>query len=95
MRCPHKEVAEDGLAIRAKRVNGKTSLAVLVSNEDEGGKKMDLDRITHPPRLAKGSHRPGSGKGCAMNVISYINGDDQVTDFPASSARPLSSRSRR
>jgi hypothetical protein len=25
-----------------------------------------------------------------MNVISYINGDDQVTDFPASSARPLS-----
>lgn len=51
---------------------------------------MDLDRITHLLRLAKGSHRPGSGKGCAMNVISYITGDDQVTDFPASSARPLS-----
>ncbi len=51
---------------------------------------MDLYRITHPPRLAKGSHLPGSGKGCAMNVISYINGDAQVTDFPTCSARPLS-----
>ena len=51
---------------------------------------MDLYRITHPLRLARGSHRPGSGKGCAMNVISYINGDDQVSDFPTGSARPLS-----
>jgi hypothetical protein len=51
---------------------------------------MDLDRITHPLRLAQGSHQPGTGKGCAMNVISYINGDDHVTDFPATSARPLS-----
>jgi hypothetical protein len=51
---------------------------------------MDLSRITHPLRLAKGSHLPGSGKGCAMNVISYINGDAQVTDFPTCSARPLS-----
>jgi hypothetical protein len=24
-----------------------------------------------------------------MNVISYINGDRQITDFPVSSARPL------
>ncbi|OBI87632.1 hypothetical protein A9X00_23785 [Mycobacterium sp. 1245805.9] len=52
---------------------------------------MDLDRITHPLRLARGSHRPGSGKGCAMNAISYINGDEQITDFPATSARPLAS----
>lgn len=51
---------------------------------------MDLYRITHPLRLARGSHQPGSGKGCAMNVISYINGDAQVTDFPSCSARPLS-----
>jgi hypothetical protein len=51
---------------------------------------MDLDRITHPLRLAKGSHQPGSGKGCAMNVISYINGDAQITDYPDCSARPLS-----
>ncbi|GAB7150031.1 hypothetical protein [Mycobacterium riyadhense] len=51
---------------------------------------MDLYRITHPLRLAKGSHQPGSGKGCAMNVISYINGDTRVTDFPECSARPLS-----
>ncbi|WP_197504754.1 hypothetical protein [Mycobacterium sp. 852002-51163_SCH5372311] len=51
---------------------------------------MDLGRITNPLRLAKGSHQPGSGKGCAMNVISYINGDAHVTDFPTCSAHPLS-----
>jgi hypothetical protein len=50
---------------------------------------MDLDRITHPLRLARGSHQPGSGKGCAMNVISYTNGDECITDFPSCSARPL------
>ena len=50
---------------------------------------MDRDRITHPLRLAEGSHQPKSGKGCAMNAISYINGDTEVTDFPACSARPL------
>jgi hypothetical protein len=52
---------------------------------------MELDRITNPLRLARGSHQPGSGKGCAMNVISYINGDEQITDFPPTSARPLAS----
>ena len=52
---------------------------------------MDLERITHPLRLASGSHQPESGKGCAMNAISYINGDAQITDFPATSARPLAS----
>jgi len=51
---------------------------------------MDFCRITHPLRLAKGSHEPGTGRGCAMNVISYINGDAQVTDFPTCSAVPLS-----
>ncbi len=50
---------------------------------------LDLDRITHPLRLAQGSHQPGSGKGCAMNVISYINGDAKITDYPECSARPL------
>jgi hypothetical protein len=50
---------------------------------------MDFDSITHPLRLAKGSHQPGSGKGCAMNVISYTNGDTHITDFPGCSARPL------
>jgi hypothetical protein len=52
---------------------------------------MDLDRITNPLRLARGSHQSGSGKGCAMNAISYINGDERITDFPATSARPLAS----
>jgi hypothetical protein len=52
---------------------------------------MNFERITHPLRLASGSHQPESGKGCAMNAISYINGDARVTDFPATSARPLAS----
>ena len=51
--------------------------------------QMDLDRITHPLRLVRGSHQPGSGKGCAMNAISYINGDEHITDFPTCAARPL------
>jgi len=51
--------------------------------------QMDFDHITHPLRLARGSHQPGSGKGCAMNVISYINGDTHITDFPGCSAHPL------
>ena len=51
--------------------------------------QLDLDRITHPLRLARGSHQPGSGKGCAMNALSYINGDERVSDFPTCSARPL------
>jgi hypothetical protein len=50
---------------------------------------MEFERITHPLRLASGSHQPDSGKGCAMNAISYINGDEQITDFPTCSARPL------
>jgi hypothetical protein len=50
---------------------------------------IDLDRITHPLRLASGSHQPGSGKGCAMNVISYIIGDTKITDYPKCSAPPL------
>jgi hypothetical protein len=57
---------------------------------ENGADDMDLDRITDPMRLARGSHHPGTGKGCAMNVISYITGEDHVTDFPATSARPLS-----
>src|ERR1700742_4756247 len=52
---------------------------------------MDLERITDPLRLARGSHQPESGKGCAMNAISYINGDARITDFPVTSARPLAS----
>jgi hypothetical protein len=32
---------------------------------------MTTDRITNPLRLAKGSHQPGSGKGCATD-LSWI-----------------------
>ena len=35
-----------------------------------------------PLRLAVGNHRAGSGKGCAMNVISWENGDSRISDMP-------------
>jgi Protein of unknown function (DUF732) len=35
---------------------------------------MDIDRITHRLKSAKGSHEPGSGKGCAMKVRVGIVG---------------------
>jgi hypothetical protein len=35
-----------------------------------------------PLRLAVGSHKAGTGKGCAMNVISWENGDVEITDYP-------------
>lgn len=44
-----------------------------------------------PLRLAVGSHRAGSGKGCGMNVISWENGDQQITDYP-DCADPLLAR---
>ena len=44
-----------------------------------------MNKIFEPLILAAGSHQAGSGKGCAMNVISWENGDKQITDFPACS----------
>ena len=41
--------------------------------------------ITQPLRLAVGSHQAGSGQGCAMNVISWENGDTVITDMPSCS----------
>lgn len=49
---------------------------------------IDWDRL-QPLQVVAGSHQPGSGKGCAMNVVSYITGDMQITDIPACSARTL------
>lgn len=43
------------------------------------------NNILEPLQLAAGSHQPGSGKGCAMNVISWENGDTTITDFPSCS----------
>jgi hypothetical protein len=38
--------------------------------------------ITEPLRLAVGSHTAGSGKGCAMNLVSWESGDTTITDLP-------------
>lgn len=50
---------------------------------------IDFDRL-QPLRLAAGTHKKGSGFGCAMNVISYITGEAEITDFPACSDGRLS-----
>lgn len=42
---------------------------------------IDFSRL-QPLRLAVGSHSEGSGYGCAMNVVSYITGDVEITDYP-------------
>ena len=47
--------------------------------------------ISEPLRLAVGSHEAGSGKGCAMNVISWESGDSTISDMPAC-ADPLLAR---
>lgn len=48
-----------------------------------------MNDIFTPLILARGSHRAGSGKGCAMNVVSWENGDTIITDYPACSDRML------
>jgi hypothetical protein len=40
------------------------------------------NKITEPLRLAVGSHPAGSGRGCAMSVISWESGDTRNTDMP-------------
>ena len=49
-----------------------------------------MSNIFEPLTLAAGSHESGSGKGCAMNVISWENGDKVITDYPACSDHFLS-----
>lgn len=48
-----------------------------------------MNNIFEPLTLARGSHTAGSGQGCAMNVISWENGDTQITDYPECSDRLL------
>jgi hypothetical protein len=43
---------------------------------------IDFSRL-QPLRVATGTHRAGSGYGCAMNVVSYITGEVEITDYPA------------
>ena len=49
-----------------------------------------MNQITEHLQLAVGSHVAGTGQGCAMNVVSWINGDTIITDYPACSDRFLS-----
>lgn len=42
---------------------------------------IDWSRL-QPLRMTSGSHTKGSGQGCVMNVVSYITGDAEITDYP-------------
>jgi hypothetical protein len=42
-----------------------------------------MENATYPLRLAAGTHEAGTGKGCAMNAISWENGDITLTDMPS------------
>src|SRR5690606_17551315 len=54
----------------------------LLHSREESSMSLN---IASPLRLAVGSHQAGSGKGCAMNVISWESGDTTITDLPACS----------
>ena len=46
---------------------------------------MNIADILKPIKLLKGSHEDTwkTGSGCLMNVVSYLNGDREITDAPA------------
>ncbi len=50
---------------------------------------MSTTDFTAPPRLAVGNHPHSKTYMCAMNVISWENGDKHITDFPKCSPQPL------
>lgn len=52
---------------------------------------MPITDFTAPPRLAVGSHPHSTTYMCAMNVLSWENGDKRITDMPSCTPRPLAS----
>jgi len=50
--------------------------------------EIDWGRL-QPLRVATGSHKEGTGYGCAMNVVSYITGESVITDYPRCADRTL------
>lgn len=45
--------------------------------------------VPSPLRIAVGSWMRGTGVGCAMNVLSYEQGDSKITDWPSCTSRTL------
>lgn len=50
---------------------------------------MSTTDFTRPPRLAMGSHPKSKTFLCAMNVLSWENGDKVITDHPSCTPYPL------
>lgn len=51
---------------------------------------MTDNRITNPLTIVGGQGKPLHGTGCAMQVVSYTNGDAVITDYPTCSHAALS-----
>lgn len=49
----------------------------------------EFNRLQHPIVLAGGAYRHGSGKCCPLTLISHLNGDDKISDYPECSAPAL------
>lgn len=50
---------------------------------------MTATNFQAPPRLATGSHPESKTYMCAMNVISWENGDRLISDYPPCTPKPL------
>ncbi|MET9262347.1 hypothetical protein [Amycolatopsis sp. NPDC004079] len=50
---------------------------------------MPITEFSTPPRLAVGSHPRSRTYACGMNVISWENGDNPISDTPSCSPFPL------
>lgn len=48
-----------------------------------------MNQIKSPLTLVSGTHDGTHGIGCVMNVVSWVNGDYQITDRPNNIATPL------
>jgi len=44
-----------------------------------------MNENTVIPQLAVGTHKQGTGYGCAMNVVAWETGESLITDFPSCS----------
>lgn len=49
----------------------------------------EFNLFQHPMVLTGGAYRPRSGKCCPLTLISHLNGDDMISDYPECSAPAL------
>jgi hypothetical protein len=50
---------------------------------------MTARQFDHPPRLAVGTHSTSKTFLCAMNIVSFVQGEKVISDTPSCTPRPL------